>query len=451
MLIPTRWLTLATLALMATLVGVACREEGGEGREESEESRSAPGRVLVIGIDGAAPRPVESWMRDGSLPNLAQLSREGASGALRAHVPILSPRIWTSMATGKQPEGHGVENWVTPAGRERLRLYRGSDRKGAALWNIVSEAGYTVGVVNWLMTHPPEKINGVVISDFAIPGERKKREDFGDGFSRSFGHDGIERRIAEHDVITAFPLDWIRRIADLARKGPRLEGVPDPAASFERRPFIRDTLSHARFTDDLATRIALEVDRALQPDLLMVLLPGIDRISHFFWAGVESPEAYPDKTRPMPRQRLRWLVAMRSYYAYTDALVAELAARFSAEDLILVVSDHGFEASTEERGKTGNHTTEAALDGVVFARGPGIPKGGRVEGMSVNDVTPTVLAWLGLPVARDMDGRPATFLTLQRVDHVDSYDGIAIERVETTADELEQAVLEELRALGYVE
>jgi hypothetical protein len=50
-----------------------------------------------------------------------------------------------------------------------------------------------------------------------------------------------------------------------------------------------------------------------------------------------------------------------------------------------------------------------------------------------------------------MEGRPATFLTLQRVDHVDSYDGIAIERVETTADELEQAVLEELRALGYVE
>jgi predicted AlkP superfamily phosphohydrolase/phosphomutase len=429
------------LVLVLTVAVIACREE----------RRSAPGRVLVIGIDGAAPRLVEPWMQEGLLPNLARLAREGASGSLRSQLPLLSPRIWTSMATGKQPDGHGVENWVIPVGQGRLRLYRGSDRKGPAVWNIVSEAGYTVGVVNWLMTYPPEKINGVVISDFAIPGEREKRQDFGDGFSRAFGLGGVERQDAEHDAITAFPVDWIARVARLAKSGPRLEGVPDPAAPFEKWRYIRDTLARATFTDDLAASAALEVDRVLQPDLLMVLLPGIDRVSHFYWGGVEPPELYPQKTRPMPRQRLRWLKAMRSYYAYTDVLIGELVARFSREDLILVVSDHGFEAWTEEPGKTGNHTTEAALDGVVFARGPGISEGGRVQGMSVNDLTPSVLAWLGLPVARDMDGRPATFLTLPRLDRVASYDGVAIERVETSADDLEQAVIEELRTLGYIE
>ena len=31
---------------------------------------------------------------------------------LRSHFPILSPRIWTTVATGREPEAHGVENWV---------------------------------------------------------------------------------------------------------------------------------------------------------------------------------------------------------------------------------------------------------------------------------------------------------------------------------------------------
>lgn len=390
-------------------------------------------------------------MQDGLLPNLARLAREGASGSLRSHFPLLSPRIWTSMATGKRPEGHGIENWVIPMAQGKLRLYRGSDRKGPALWNILSEAGYTVGVVNWLMTYPPEKINGCVISDFAIPGERKGRQDFADTFLLNFGPVSIERRGAERDIITAFPIHWIERVADLARKGPRLERVPDPRVPFENQPVMRKILSKAYLTDDLAMRIAFEVDRLLEPDLLMVLLPGIDRISHRFWGGVEPPEIYPEETRPTPRQRIQWFNALRSYYEYTDALIGDLAARFSRKDLILVVSDHGFEARTDKRGKSGTHVSKAAQDGAVFARGPGVAKGKRIEGMSVNDVTPTILAWFALPVAADMDGRPAAFLDLPRIERVASYDGTAVERVDTTADELEQGVIKDLRALGYIE
>ena len=56
-------------------------------------------------------------------------------------------------------------------------LYLSSDRKVHALWNIVSDAGLSVGVVNFWNTYPPEVINGVMVSDHLlarnIEGRRK--------------------------------------------------------------------------------------------------------------------------------------------------------------------------------------------------------------------------------------------------------------------------------------
>ncbi len=49
--------------------------------------------------------------------------------------------------------------------------------------------------------------------------------------------------------------------------------------------------------------------------------------------------------------------------------------------------------------------------------------------MTVNDVTPTILTWLGLPLARDIDGRPAPFLDLPTREPVATYDTTPIERI----------------------
>ena len=69
----------------------------------------------------------------------------------------------------------------------------------------------------------------------------------------------------------------------------------------------------------------------------------------------------------------------------------------------------------------------------------------------MNDITPTVLAWLGLPIADDMDGRVAPFLAVTRPKTLPTYDGASIRRLTELDSGAEQAILEELRALGYVE
>ena len=436
----------AGLGLVLALGGVASCE-GGEPDAAAPTHATPPGRVLLLGIDAASPRLVEPWLEEGLLPNLQGLAREGAWGRLLSHHPLLSPRIWTSIATGKAPERHGILDWVHKKGPRKRRLYRSSDRVGPALWNMLSDRGLRVGVVNWLITYPPEKVNGVLVSDFAIPGERRGWETMG----ITHGRKNAPSQGAIDEAVTTWPESWLERVWGLAEPGRRIAGVEDPIGPWADDPFVVSLIEGPRFTDDVAVRIALEVEARETPDLLMVFLPGIDRISHYVWGGVEPGEAYPEERRPTDAQRDKWREIMRRYYVHTDALLGALLARYGTDDLVLVVSDHGFEARSEEPGKTGNHLTEAAEEGVIFARGPGVPAGTRIERMSVNDVTPTVLAWLGLPMARDMEGRPGAFLAVEATGEIATYDRGPIERVETTADQLERDVIEQLRALGYVE
>ncbi len=188
-------------------------------------------------------------------------------------------------------------------------------------------------------------------------------------------------------------------------------------------------------------------------DLLMVMLPGVDRISHFLWGSIEPPELYPPEARPSPEVREAGAAVLRLYYQYVDALVGVLAQDYGKDDLVLVVSDHGFEAGVVYAGLTGLHQTEKAIEGIIFARGRGIPAGGPAGTVSVNDVTPTILAWWGLPVADDMDGRPASFLGPRRTAarSIPTYDTTPIERLATTPSGVEAEIVEGLRALGYID
>jgi predicted AlkP superfamily phosphohydrolase/phosphomutase len=52
--------------------------------------------------------------------------------------------------------------------------------------------------------------------------------------------------------------------------------------------------------------------------------------------------------------------------------------------------------------RTGDHTVESRL----WAKGPGIPRGGRLPaGANVLDIAPTVLGLLDVPVPDSLDGR----------------------------------------------
>ena len=99
----------------------------------------------------------------------------------------------------------------------------------------------------------------------------------------------------------------------------------------------------------------------------------------------------------------------------------------------------------------GIHDSDAARDGVLYARGPGIAPGSRPEVIDDIDVLPTLLAATGLPLANALPGEPAPFVRVRRPPPVASYQDVPVQRVDTPASEVDETILEKLRTLGYVE
>lgn len=403
------------------------------------------GRVLLLGIDGASLRIVGPLMEQGRLPRLERIASRGVSGPLRSFPPLLSPRVWTSVATGKAPARHGIRGWVTRVDDHTLRLYTGRDRKVHALWNIASDAGLEVGVVNWLMTYPPERIRGVMVSDHAQPGAARGQRNLGEMFARHRAGMTLAKADPAGGPV-CFPEEWSAKVSALV--GERQPWSPELSQDEERN--LRWVSETNLAYDREIVEIAKAVDAEIHPDVLMVLLQGIDRVSHVLWASVEPDDLYPPRQRLTPSQKQAWSSALFRYYEQTDVLIGELVDRFDEDDLVLVLSDHGFEAVVGQVG-TGGHESPKARDGVLFARGAGIPAGGSTGGTTVNDITPTILAWLGLPVAADMDGHPAEFLGFAAPASVATYDTTPIERVTTAPSGAEQDIIEKLRSLGYVD
>jgi predicted AlkP superfamily phosphohydrolase/phosphomutase len=437
----------AGLCLAAALLCVSCGDSDSqpgdarqeEGEEERQEERG--GRVLLIGIDGATMRVIGPMIEQGRLPNLARLAAEGVSGPLRSFTPLQSPRIWATIATGKVPRKHRIRAFGYRDEDERIKLYLSSDREAHALWNITSDAGLSTSVINWWTTYPPEVIDGVMLTDHALPEELNSRLEL-------FSVDEIEDKSP-----VVHPVSWGPRFLDILAKGEPLTEFANPFEPASAFPdfVVTDELSSIYRNDNVIGSFALEVEEALDPDVYLVYLKGIDRVCHHLWGMLEPGELYPESLQMSDAQRTFGAEAVRQYYAFSDAIIGMLLERFGPEDLVMVVSDHGFEAGVMRDHLTGAHTGDDALHGVIFARGPGVPAGRPAGPITINDITPTILSWLGLPVAEDMDGAPAAFLAREPVAKVATYETKSIERVGEVEQGSQEQVLDELRAIGYIE
>lgn len=401
-----------------------------------------PGRVLLVGIDGATMRVIEPMLAAGRLPTLGSIARQGVHGKLRSQTPIDSPPVWNTIVTGMIRRKHGIPSFAYKGEDGEKHLYLSTDRKVPALWNIVSAAGHSVGVVNFWNTYPPDRIDGVMISDHVLAREVD-------------GRAMITHAPVPTEGTVVHPETWAERIDTLLGSDEPLTDTPNPFRNNEALPhwvLVKDLIR--RYEEDVAlARFALDIERELQPDLLMVLLPGIDRVSHHLWGTMESPENYGPRLRPTDEERSGGRKALFDYYHHVDGLIGALSAGFGPNDLVLVVSDHGFEAGQALMYLTGKHETEDAIDGVLFARGRGIaPTIRPTSGATVNDITPTILAWFGIPIGQDMDGSIMRFLDPAKPPTtIASHQDTPIEKVTSAPSGVEDDIIERLRMIGYLQ
>jgi tetratricopeptide (TPR) repeat protein len=418
-------------------------------------------KVVILGLDGADWQILDPLIAQGSVPHLARLKKEGAWANLRSMDPMLSPLLWTTLATGHPPEEHGVMDFMVPDPRTgKPSPVSSASRKVRALWNLFSQAGMSSDVVAWWATWPAEAIRGTLVSDrvaYSLFSQGSATPPRGMVFPESYA-----ARIAQIEVspdrLVAADLQPFVDVTEAELGDLRRKAAADPHLA------ARDPVLHlARILAATRTYQAIGMDLLSrgQADLFALYYQGIDEISHRF-AHFADPKM--DMVSEADHRRFRG--AVRAFYVYQDRLLGEILGRLDPGSLVIVVSDHGFKSGA---ARPKDHPPDLEGQparwhrpyGIFIAWGVDVEPGEK-DPMSLLDIAPTVLCAAGIPAAADMPGRvradlfksslakrlpPARVPTYER----SRWAGAGSDEAGGADDAgASQAMEENLRALGYI-
>jgi predicted AlkP superfamily phosphohydrolase/phosphomutase len=361
-------------------------------------------RVVMILLDGASLDYILPRVADGRLPMFARLLEKAAVMDLATVRPTQPDPVWAAVATGMYPAKNGVRSAAS-------YFVRGDDRivdllpdhcfshalvhlgfvhdqpnastiwRARPLWSIVSHSGAAVGIARWPLTYPAEDVSGFIISD---------------RFHQLAGSIAeFDRAASPPDILPALEELFFDR-SDESKAAPAMNGTlpqaPEDAA-----------LSRDRFY----SRALRELSLQMRPRLTAIRYDGLDVVGHYYFQYTQ-----PRTVRDLPEEeRRRFSQTIDRYYAFIDAEIGASLDTLAAGDLLVVVSGFGMEPMNVVKQEIGrllgdpdfSGTHERAPDGFLIAYGAAVEAGRRPRG-SLVDVTPTVLYFLGLPVAHDMDG-----------------------------------------------
>jgi predicted AlkP superfamily phosphohydrolase/phosphomutase len=285
--------------------------------------KSAQKPVYILGLDGATWSVIDPLMKKGLLPNFSTVIQGGVHGSLMSIEPYFSPMVWTSIATGKLPEKHGIRHFFN----------KPADLKTKRIWNIVEDAGGRVGIIGWLVTWPPERVNGFMVPDWLSRDSRthpetlmflkelERSEKLGKKSSlemySKYMKDCLQHGVRWGTLINAILLKAGGRWSDNARL---------------KKKFLRQRIYRDVFVQQL---------KKFNTAFSALLVPDIDSVSHRYWKYME-PEKFkhvgPDEIR-------KYGDVIQGAYVEADRTLGEFIKLIKDGGILVVVSDHGFKAS----------------------------------------------------------------------------------------------------------
>jgi Flp pilus assembly protein TadD len=406
------------------------------------------GRLVVVGLDALDWGLVDELTRRGVMPNLKRLLECGAQVVVRMRPPLLSPLIWTTLATGQPPEVHGVLDFVEPDPRGGpAQPVTSASRKVPALWEMAAVAGRTSAVIGWWATFPAVGIPGCTIYSDRLSEQLTDVEEERRGLAYPAEAIAVARRLTAHyssaspDLLAPILSVTSEELAAVP-KGPA--GWDDPIGGAAR--LMAATVTVQRLTDH-------ELEKGT--NVVLAYVEGTDTVGHLF--ARYRPPAMPG-TDPNLARRLGPVVDR--YHAFIDVWLGRVAARLGPRDTIVILSDHGFRWQDRPNVSSGAHTPTAVYwhrpDALLVAAGPHIRPDASRRRIDPLDVLPLLLALAGLPRAADVPGGvPAGFVAGPESTRAAPVRYAAlVSGGATTTEEAPPAGAEEalakLRALGYI-
>jgi predicted AlkP superfamily phosphohydrolase/phosphomutase/tetratricopeptide (TPR) repeat protein len=401
---------------------------------------------LLLGWDGADWQIIQPLVDAGQMPHLERLLNEGVMGNLATLRPTLSPMLWTSIATGKRADRHGVCGFVEPrADGQGLRPVASTSLKARTLWSILTSEGLNSAVVNWYASHPAQGVGGTVVSNH-----------FRYARGENFDQWPLPPNCVAPESLREVMGDLRAHPGDLAFEQLRFF-IPEAQRVNQEEDKRLETL--ARHLAECATVHAAGTYLAEHTswDLLAVYLDTIDRLGHeFMWYRTPKMEHVSRQDFDLYRQ------VVDRCYLYHDLMLGRYLQLVGPETTVVIISDHGFFSDNLRPAPLKRDGQPPPLMchrpfGIFVARGPGLKQDELVFGASLLDVAPTVLTMLGLPVGKDMEGRVLTQMFSQPVapEFIETYEteptGEAPGEVPEEDPWAAQEALKQLVALGYIE
>lgn len=427
--------TLALVGAAVVLTATASPEE----IPRVQETLTVEGggwHVKVIAIDGVDRRMFADahWIDEHTVNGAAyRLAPQDTSDPARA---------WTTIATGEPPSVHGVRGLETRrvaglrgtfsgssaiartvgAATDLVRLTRpsiasGEERQSMTMWEVAEQAGLRTAVLNWWATWPAAPRDGIVVSDRAV----LRLEQGGT----------LDAEIAPPTLYPILQSKWA--------------AIRTSASDTAARAFA----SIADSTTAAALRRSAELDAsiigladALPPpdrDLGVLYLPGLDIAQHALLASDQGGALLPSRAAER-------VAALRTYYAFLgDALRDWL--RPADADVVMIITQPG-RVETPAEGTFVMYT--AAPNRRVTDVLPGVRDAGAA---TVEDVMPTIVRSLGLPLSRELTGKPlagtvATASLNERT--VSTYGRPSVTPTPRSGKPLDQEMIDRLRSLGYI-
>jgi len=403
-------------------------------------------KVLVIGWDAADWKVINPLLDAGLMPALEKLINKGSMGNMATLDPPLSPILWTSIGTGQTADKHGILNFVEPNPTTGdIQPVTVTSRKIKAVWNILTQEGFKTHLVGWWPSHPAEPINGVCVSNF------------------------FQNAVGKIEEPWPLPPGSIHP-KELESIFEELRVHPDEITMSHILPFVPGAKEVDQETDKAFNSIATMVAQASsiqsaatwilenkEWDFMGVYFDTIDHFCHSFM------KYHPPRIPGIPEDYFElYKDVVSNAYRFQDMMLERLIALAGEDTTVILLSDHGFHSDHLRPLRLPHEPSAPALEhspfGILCMSGDHIKSDERIYGATLLDIAPTILTLFGLPIGKDMDGKPLLQAFNESIapDYIESWEKVPGECGMHSKEQLmdpwaAQEAMQQLVELGYVE
>ncbi len=397
----------------------------------SKQSKKLVNKILLIGWGSADWKSILPLVKAGKMPNVEKLLAEGTKATAGVMDPPILSAAWNCLFTGKVPSKHGVYTF-TEVKEDKILPLSSNVKKAKTLWEIISSFNLKVHQVGAMGSHPTTSINGISISDcYAY---------------------STKENLSEHSI---FPRDAKEKFGNLLNSKDDLSQQQIDAYLTDKRltseafdDHIDAIKAFIAYTSNIQNAALKIMDENEDWDQMSVFFNQLSNLTFKFMPYHLSHNEDAD-------QELKsvFRLVLTKAYQQLDTYLGILLEKAGEDASVFLVSQGGYLPDPKWIAKLNKaqSTWEYNTPGIWLFKGKKANKKEEFFELSVFDTVPTILVLLGLPFAKDFDGK----ISLARKhfakveNYIESFDSVVntqkINYDLSVADLLE----EQLRDLNY--